>query len=276
VANDFNEARVKSLVGNLSRCGVTNAIVVSADGRDFPRIMGGFDRVLLDAPCSGTGVIAKDPSVKAEKTFQDVQRCQQLQKELLLAAIDSVNANAADGGYIVYSTCSVAVEENEAVIDYVLNSRGVKVVETGLEFGKEGFTRHKAKRFHSSLKMARRFYPHAHNMDGFFVCKLRKHTNKIPSSAAAGANAPAAPRAGTAAQGGTAKQGGGGGGGGGGGSGGSDGRGAGAARAKEERAARAPKPYLAPRAPSRTVEADEADGAAPAAKMKKRRRAAEE
>ena len=59
VANDFNEARVKSLVGNLSRCGVTNAIVVSADGRDFPRIMGGFDRVLLDAPCSGTGVIAK-------------------------------------------------------------------------------------------------------------------------------------------------------------------------------------------------------------------------
>ena len=97
MANDFNEARVKSLVGNLSRCGVTNAIVVSADGRDFPRIMGGFDRVLLDAPCSGTGVIAKDPSVKAEKTFQDVQRCQQLQKELLLAAIDSVNANAADG-----------------------------------------------------------------------------------------------------------------------------------------------------------------------------------
>ena len=52
MANDFNEARVKSLVGNLSRCGVTNAIVVSADGRDFPRIMGGFDRVLLDAPCS--------------------------------------------------------------------------------------------------------------------------------------------------------------------------------------------------------------------------------
>ena len=106
--------------------------MVSADGRDFPRIMGGFDRVLLDAPCSGTGVIAKDPSVKAEKTYQDIQRCQQLQKELLLAAIDSVNANAPDGGYIVYSTCSVAVEENEAVIDYVLNSRGVKVAETTL------------------------------------------------------------------------------------------------------------------------------------------------
>ena len=163
----------------------------------------------------------------------------------------------------------MAVEENEAVIDYVLNSRGVKVVETGLEFGKEGFTRHKAKRFHSSLKMARRFYPHAHNMDGFFVCKLRKHTNKITGSAPGGANSSgegkgkAAPRAGTAAQGGTAVQGGG----------GSDGRGAGAQRAKEERAARAPKPYLAPRV-AKAVEGDEAEGAAPA--PKKRRRAAEE
>ena len=203
--------------------------------------------------------------MKAEKTYQDIQRCQQLQKELLLAAIDSVNANAPDGGYIVYSTCSVAVEENEAVIDYVLNSRGVKVVETGLEFGKEGFTRHKAKRFHASLKMARRFYPHAHNMDGFFVCKLRKHTNKVAGSAPT-APAAAAQRAGTAAQGGSAKQDGGAGAGA-----GAGGRGAGSQRAKEERAARPPKPYLPPRAP-RKVEADEAE-AAPA--PKKRRRAEE-
>ena len=161
VANDFNEARVKSLVGNLSRCGVRNAIVVSADGRDFPKLMGGFDRVLLDAPCTGTGVIAKDPSVKAEKTFQDVQRCQQLQKELLLAAIDSVNANGPDGGYVVYSTCSVCVEENEAVVDYVLASRNVKLVDTGLEFGREGLTRHRSKRFHASVKLCRRYYPRA-------------------------------------------------------------------------------------------------------------------
>ena len=156
------------------------------------------------------------------------------------------------------------------MIDYVLNSRGVKVVETGLEFGKEGFTRHKAKRFHASLKMARRFYPHAHNMDGFFVCKLRKHTNKLAGSAPA-APAAAAQRAGTAAQGGSAKQGGGAGAGAGGGGGGG-GRGAGSQRAKEERAARPPKPYLPPRA-QRKAEADEAE-AAPA--PKKRRRSAEE
>ena len=151
--------------------------MLNADGREFPKLMGGFDRVLLDAPCTGLGVISKDASVKAEKTYADVQRCQQLQKELLLAAIDSCNANGTDGGYVVYSTCSVSVEENEAVVEYALQSRPVKIVETGLPFGVEGMTRHRSKRFHASLKLARRFYPHTHNMDGFFVCKLRKYAN---------------------------------------------------------------------------------------------------
>ena len=189
VANDASKERLRSLQANLQRLGVRNAIVMNADGRDYPKLMGGFDRVLLDAPCSGLGVISKDPSVKAEKRYSDVQRCQQLQRELLLAAIDATLANQPgneESGFIVYSTCSISVEENEAVIDYVLKSRPVKVVDTGLPFGVEGLTRHRTKRFHSSLKLARRFYPHTHNMDGFFVCKLRKYANALtPETAAA-------------------------------------------------------------------------------------------
>jgi len=180
IANDFSKERIKALQANVSRLGVRNAIVVNADGRAYPKLMGGFDRVLLDAPCSGTGVISKDPSVKAEKCFADIQRCQQLQRQLLLAAIDSCNANATGGGYVVYSTCSVMVEENEAVVNFALASRCVKVVESGLPFGTEGFTRYRSKRFHASLKHARRFYPHTHNLDGFFVCKLRKFSNDLP------------------------------------------------------------------------------------------------
>jgi ribosomal RNA methyltransferase Nop2 len=67
VSNDANKDRCKSLVANIHRLGVRNAIVCNYDGRRFPTVMSGFDRILLDSPCSGTGVISKDPSVKVNK-----------------------------------------------------------------------------------------------------------------------------------------------------------------------------------------------------------------
>lgn len=75
----------------------------------FLQIMKGFDRILVDAPCTGTGVIAKDPSVKTSKNEIDVQKCFNLQRELLVAAIDCLNARSKTGGYLVYSTCSILV-----------------------------------------------------------------------------------------------------------------------------------------------------------------------
>jgi ribosomal RNA methyltransferase Nop2 len=181
-ANDVNNERIKAVVGNFHRLGVVNSVVTCVDGRKFPTILKGFDRVLLDAPCTGTGVVAKDRSVKTSKDEQDIQRCYNLQRQLLLAAIDCLNANSETGGYLVYSTCSVLPEENEWVVDYALKKRNVKVVETGLDFGTEGFTNYRQFRFHPSLKLTRRFYPHTHNMDGFFVAKLKKFSNLIPKS----------------------------------------------------------------------------------------------
>lgn len=66
-ANDASKDRAKAIVGNVHRLGITNTVVCSHDGRRFPKVLTGFDRVLLDAPCSGTGVISKDPAVKSSK-----------------------------------------------------------------------------------------------------------------------------------------------------------------------------------------------------------------
>ncbi|KAM4059901.1 16S rRNA methyltransferase rsmB/F domain-containing protein [Hirsutella rhossiliensis] len=186
VANDPNKARSKGLIGNIHRLGASNVIVSNYDAREFPRPMGGFDRVLLDAPCSGTGVIAKDPSVKTNKTELDFMQLPHTQKQLLLAAIDSVNHSSKTGGYLVYSTCSVTIEENEQVVQYALSRRpNVRLVDTGLAFGKEGFTSFMGKKFDASLKLTRRYYPHTYNVDGFYVAKFKKIGPTPPKAASA-------------------------------------------------------------------------------------------
>ncbi|KAK1594957.1 NOL1/NOP2/sun family-domain-containing protein [Colletotrichum navitas] len=175
VANDPSKQRAKGLIGNIHRLGARNVVVSNYDAREFPKPMGGFDRVLLDAPCSGTGVIAKDASVKTNKTERDFMLLPHMQKQLILAAIDSVNHHSKTGGYIVYSTCSVTVEENEAVVQYALSRRpNVRLVDTNLPFGREGFTSFMGKKFDPSLKLTRRYYPHTYNVDGFFVAKFQK------------------------------------------------------------------------------------------------------
>lgn len=182
-SNDINEDRIAGLRGNIQRLGVTNCIITNYDGRKFPKLMTGFDRVLLDAPCSGLGVIAKDQSIKTHRTVEDIKKNAHLQKELLLAAIDCCNSKSSTGGFIVYSTCSVSIEENEEVVQYALNNRRVKLVDTGLGIGSDGFYRFRAKVFDRKMQLCRRIYPHVHNMDGFFVAKLRKCENAIPEGA---------------------------------------------------------------------------------------------
>lgn len=185
-ANDVSESRCKSLNANLQRLGVTNCIVTNYDGVSYERVMRNFHRVLLDAPCTGTGIISRDKSIKSNKHYEDVQRSSQLQRQLLLSAIDACRV----GGYVVYSTCSFLVEENEAVVDFAVRRRDVEVVEMGLPFGRPGFSKYRHHRYDEGLAMSRRYFPHVHNMDGFYVCKLKKLSDSRDVRAAS--TAPAA------------------------------------------------------------------------------------
>jgi ribosomal RNA methyltransferase Nop2 len=173
VANDVHKPRLPALVANLHRMGVRNTVVTHFDGRKLAKHFKRLDRVLLDAPCSGLGVISRDPSIKLNKTIEDVRMCAALQKELLLTAIDMVNPGSKTGGYVCYSTCSVAVEENEAVVDYALRKRHIALEPTGLPFGTPGFRRFREKEFHHSVRHTMRYYPHTHNMDGFYVARIK-------------------------------------------------------------------------------------------------------
>ena len=182
IANDLKKERLVATVANLHRLGVTNTIVTNYTGLNFPKVMGKFDRVLLDAPCSGLGVISRDTSVKMNRTIKNIQANAALQKQLILAAIDSVDATSKHGAILVYSTCSISIFENEDVVNYALRKRHVKLVDTGLSFGTPGFTTYRHYHFHPTLSLTRRYYPHVHNTDGFYVAKFVKLSNDIPTN----------------------------------------------------------------------------------------------
>uniref|UniRef100_A0A3B0N1N1 Nucleolar protein, putative n=1 Tax=Theileria annulata TaxID=5874 RepID=A0A3B0N1N1_THEAN len=170
-ANDSNKQRCKSLVSNIHRLGILNSIVCNYKGEELLKVLPKMDRILLDAPCSGLGVISRDPSIKIKRNLKDLQRNSNLQKQLLSVSINLVKPN----GIIVYSTCSLSIEENEQVLHYCLKKFNIKLLPLGLEIGSPAISNFRGKKFHPSIsKFARRFYPHKHNLDGFFIAKIIK------------------------------------------------------------------------------------------------------
>ena len=79
---------------------------------------------------------------------------------------------------MVYSTCSVSIYENEDVIQYALSKRDIQIIDTGMTFGIDGYTKYNHLRYHPSMKLCKRYYPHTYNMDGFFICKIKKLSNR--------------------------------------------------------------------------------------------------
>jgi NOL1/NOP2/sun family putative RNA methylase len=172
VANDIKE-RINPLVANLQRCGVINTIVTRMDGRFFSKVRQRFDKVLVDAPCSGTGAIRKDYSIAKMWNPNMIKGLSKLQKSLLLAGFDCLTEN----GVLVYSTCSLEPEENEEVVDLLLKQRENAILEKikikNIKLRK-ALKRWEEKEYDKTISKCVRIYPQDNDTEGFFIAKVRK------------------------------------------------------------------------------------------------------
>jgi 16S rRNA C967 or C1407 C5-methylase (RsmB/RsmF family)/NOL1/NOP2/fmu family ribosome biogenesis protein len=115
VANEIIKTRVPVLTDNLTRWGTSNTIVTNNDPKDFGRLKGFFDIILVDAPCSGSGMFRKDPAAMDEWSEANVNLCHQRQERILADVYPALK----EDGYLIYSTCSYSVEENEDILDWL-------------------------------------------------------------------------------------------------------------------------------------------------------------
>ncbi len=150
-AVEINEARARELSENVTRLGASNVEVVVADGRALPSELEDFDRALVDAPCSGLGVLNRRPDLRWR-----AQPLPELQLELLRAAAERVR----QGGTIVYSVCTIDADESEAVVD----ASGLEV-DTSLPEDWPGLRHPRRPEFLQTL-------PHVHGTAGFFIARL--------------------------------------------------------------------------------------------------------
>lgn len=171
VANEYSASRVKVLHANISRCGVSNTALTHFDGRVFGAALPEcFDAILLDAPCSGEGVVRKDPDAMSNWSQESIGSIAATQREL----IDSAFHALKPGGVMVYSTCTLNRQENQDVCQWLLAQYpGAVEIErlndlfTGAELAStpEGFLH---------------VFPQIYDSEGFFVARLRKTASIAP------------------------------------------------------------------------------------------------
>jgi len=172
VATDNNLGRISALRSNTERLGVTNTAVTNEDARNHslkPFENRSYDRALVDVPCSCEGTIRKNRDVLKEWSMEHVTGSVAIQKGILRRALQVTR----EGGTVVYSTCTFAPEENEAVLDYALEEEPCRIADFDLPLtSKPGVTEWQGESFDESVRQAKRIYPHHNDTGGFFCAKL--------------------------------------------------------------------------------------------------------
>lgn len=178
IANDKDIGRISILSANLERCGIANTIITRMQGENLcSRLLNKveFDKILVDAPCSGEGTLRSNPETFNIWNINMIKQLSALQKKLLFSAIELLKEN----GELVYSTCTHAPEENEEVIDSALK----KFPELELETiflpvkTRPGIAEWNNKKYNKQMLKCARIYPQDNNSEGFFIAKLKWRKN---------------------------------------------------------------------------------------------------
>ncbi len=172
IANEIQIDRVKMLVFNIDRMNSVNAGVIHHKGEWLSRIYHDhFDKILVDAPCSGLGIIQKKIEISDWWSVERSAGLAELQMKLFVGAIKMLKT----GGEIVYSTCTITVEENEMLINKILKKYPVELIDFDLPVkSNEGFTFYKGEKLNQELSKTKRILPWEVNSEGFFIAKIRK------------------------------------------------------------------------------------------------------
>jgi len=174
IANDIKLDRIKILSANLERCGVMNVVVTRNDGVGLCNRLGKkgfkFDKILLDVPCSGEGTLRSSPKTFMMWNFKVVKKLSREQKKLFAYALRALKK----GGEIVYSTCTHAPEENEAVVDFAVRNFPVEVIKIELPLRcRPGVLEWYDERFSNEVCKSCRIYPQDNDSEGFFIAKFK-------------------------------------------------------------------------------------------------------
>ena len=166
-----NRKRIPALEMNLRRMGVINSIVLNFDAQDLYKLDVKADKILLDAPCTGEGLVREDPTRKRSKTLADINKMAKMQIKLLDAGLKALKP----GGELLYSTCSIAPEENEFVINDVLNEfDNYSILKINLNYGINGYNSIFDRELRKDLMNSIRLFPHIDDTIGFFLCLIQR------------------------------------------------------------------------------------------------------
>lgn len=160
ISNDLSRKRAELITNNVERLGLRNIIVTNNDfSKIYQRYINYFDKIILDAPCSGSGMFRKNEETQIEWSINKVNKFAEIQKELILLAYKMLKP----GGEMIYSTCSYSKEEDEEVVSYLLSNSDAKI----MELPKIGYT-------NPNNPIGIRLMPHNFVGEGQYICKIQK------------------------------------------------------------------------------------------------------